>query len=169
MADTGAPWNIPYAEPADLVRDWPALSEDVADAVAAGLDVASLVKQVKQVITTTDFTTTSTTMVDLTGVTATVTPSAATNRFLLLFTANIESSSSSGRNFFQFDRSSTLLFEEVEHRFDTTAPGRPTTLTMMFDEVASDTSARTYKVVTRTSTGTATVLNSAFIVIEYAP
>jgi hypothetical protein len=37
MADTGAPWNIPFAEPSDLVRDWPALSEDVADAVAAGL------------------------------------------------------------------------------------------------------------------------------------
>jgi hypothetical protein len=40
MADTGAPWFIPYAEPADLVRDWPGLSEDVADAVAAGLTAA---------------------------------------------------------------------------------------------------------------------------------
>jgi hypothetical protein len=40
MADTGAPWNIPFAEPSDLVRDWPALSEDVADAVAAGLTAA---------------------------------------------------------------------------------------------------------------------------------
>ena len=41
MADTGAPWSIPYAEPADLVRDWPALSEDVADAVAAGLTLVN--------------------------------------------------------------------------------------------------------------------------------
>ena len=38
MADTGAPYNIPFAEPTDLVRDWPALSEDVADAVVLGLD-----------------------------------------------------------------------------------------------------------------------------------
>jgi hypothetical protein len=40
MADTGAPWNIVYAEPSDLVRDWPALSEDVADSVVAGLNAA---------------------------------------------------------------------------------------------------------------------------------
>jgi hypothetical protein len=24
MPDTGAPWNIPYVESADLVSDWPA-------------------------------------------------------------------------------------------------------------------------------------------------
>jgi hypothetical protein len=42
VADTGAPWNIPYAEPTDLVRDWPALSEDVAEAVADGLDDAAV-------------------------------------------------------------------------------------------------------------------------------
>jgi len=40
VADTGAPWFIPFAEPTDLVRDWPDLSEDVADAVAAGLSAA---------------------------------------------------------------------------------------------------------------------------------
>ena len=37
MPDTGAPWNIPYVENADLVRDWPADSLLVANAVAAGL------------------------------------------------------------------------------------------------------------------------------------
>jgi hypothetical protein len=41
MPDTGAPWNIPYAAPSDLVRDWPALSEDVAEAVADGLQIAA--------------------------------------------------------------------------------------------------------------------------------
>jgi hypothetical protein len=41
MPDTGAPWNIPYAAPSDLVRDWPALSEDVAEAVADGLESAA--------------------------------------------------------------------------------------------------------------------------------
>jgi hypothetical protein len=37
MADTGNPWFIPFAEPSDLVRDWPALSSAVGTAVAAGL------------------------------------------------------------------------------------------------------------------------------------
>jgi hypothetical protein len=36
-ANTGAPWNIVFAEPSDLVRDWPSLSEDVAESVADGL------------------------------------------------------------------------------------------------------------------------------------
>jgi hypothetical protein len=54
MPDTGAPWSIPYAEPSDLVRDWPALSEDVADAVAAGLTNASF--NAREVITATDAT-----------------------------------------------------------------------------------------------------------------
>jgi hypothetical protein len=46
MADTGNPWFIPFAEPSDLVRDWPALSSAVGTAVAAGLTNASVVKQV---------------------------------------------------------------------------------------------------------------------------
>ena len=52
MADTGAPHFIPFADPTDLVRDWPALSEDVADAVAAGLDGAGGLVAVKSAIFT---------------------------------------------------------------------------------------------------------------------
>ena len=55
MADTGAPWNIPFAEPTDLVRDWPELSEDVANAVAAGLDGAGGLVAVKHVLKTDTF------------------------------------------------------------------------------------------------------------------
>ena len=55
MADTGAPWNIPFAEPSDLVRDWPDLSEDVANAVAAGLDAAGGLVAVKHVLKTDTF------------------------------------------------------------------------------------------------------------------
>jgi hypothetical protein len=55
MPDTGAPWNIPYAAPADLVRDWPALSEDVAEAVADGLEAAAGFDSI-EVITATDAT-----------------------------------------------------------------------------------------------------------------
>ena len=38
MPDTGAPYFIPFAEPTDLVRDWPDLSEDVALAIVAALE-----------------------------------------------------------------------------------------------------------------------------------
>jgi len=56
MPDTGAPWNIPYADPTDLVRDWPALSEDVAEAIADGLDVAGGLVKVYVANSTTRFT-----------------------------------------------------------------------------------------------------------------
>ena len=52
MPDTGAPHFIPFADPTDLVRDWPALSEDVAEAVADGLDGAGGLVAVKSAIFT---------------------------------------------------------------------------------------------------------------------
>ena len=52
MPDTGAPHFIPFADPTDLVRDWPALSEDVAEAVADGLDAAGGLVAVKSAIFT---------------------------------------------------------------------------------------------------------------------
>jgi hypothetical protein len=52
MPDTGAPWNIPYVAPTDLVRDYPQASEDLADAVAAGLTAAGGLVEVKSVLFT---------------------------------------------------------------------------------------------------------------------
>jgi hypothetical protein len=146
------------------VRNGPAQFEDLADDVAAGLTKA-LIKP-SQVITTTNFTTTSGTMVDVTGVTVTVTPAAATNRFLLMFTANTKNGGNGTSNFFQFQRDATLLFEEVEEYF--IEDDRAATVAMMFDEEATNTTARTYKVVARRSANTLTIMNSAFVVIEYA-
>jgi hypothetical protein len=52
MPDTGAPWNIPYVENADLVSDWPADSLLVANAVAAGLSAAGGLVEVKHALFT---------------------------------------------------------------------------------------------------------------------
>jgi hypothetical protein len=52
MPDTGAPWNIPYVEPSDLVRDYPSDSEDLADAIALGLDAAVGLVAVKHALFT---------------------------------------------------------------------------------------------------------------------
>jgi len=52
MPDTGAPWNIPYFENADLVSDWPADSLLVANAVAAGLSAAGGLVAVKNALFT---------------------------------------------------------------------------------------------------------------------
>jgi len=103
-------------------------------------------------------------MVDLTGVTLTVTPSAAANRFLLMFTANTENNNNND-NYFRFQRDSTLLFEEVDVHVASSNDG--VSMAMMFDEEATNTTARTYKVVVRRNAGTMTVMNSSFIIVEY--
>jgi hypothetical protein len=52
MPDTGAPWNIPYVDPTDLVRDYPAASEDLAEAIADGLTAAGGLVAVKSALFT---------------------------------------------------------------------------------------------------------------------
>ena len=96
MADTGAPHFIPFADPTDLVRDWPALSEDVADAVAAGLTAAGNAGIGSNVVSTTKtdvFTTASTSFTALTGLSATITPTSATSKILVTATVMVGANS----------------------------------------------------------------------------
>ena len=89
MPDTGSPWNIPYVENADLVRDWPADSLLVANAVAAGLSAAG---GLVQVVTATDATsreTTSATFVTA-NLSAALTPSAIGNTVIATWQSNAE-------------------------------------------------------------------------------
>jgi len=55
MPDTGAPWNIPYVEASDLVRDYPAASLALGTAIAAGLTAAGGLVEVKTVLKTDTF------------------------------------------------------------------------------------------------------------------
>ena len=52
MPDTGPPWNIPYVEPTDNPRVYPAASEDLAEAIADGLDAAGGLVAVKSALFT---------------------------------------------------------------------------------------------------------------------
>jgi len=87
MPDTGAPWNIPYVEAADLVSDWPADSLLLANAIDAGLDAAGnagIGSNVVQAHKSGVFSTSSTTFVDVTGLSLSFTPTTATSKVLLL-------------------------------------------------------------------------------------
>lgn len=90
MPDTGAPWNIPYVAGTDLVSDWPTDSQSLATAIASGLDAAGnagIGTNVVQTVKDTEFSTTSSTFVDVTGLSATITPTSATSKVLVI--ANI--------------------------------------------------------------------------------
>lgn len=86
MPDTGAPWNIPYIEPSDLVRDYPAANEDMADAIAAGLTAAGGLVAVKTAVLQGIFSASlaSQASANITDLTITHTVADATNRILLI-------------------------------------------------------------------------------------
>ena len=87
MPDTGAPWNIPFLDGTELVRAYPDFSEDLADAVADGLSAAGnagIGSNVVQTAKTDVFTTTSTSFTNVTGLSATITPSSATSKVLVI-------------------------------------------------------------------------------------
>jgi len=88
MADTGAPWNIPYVEPSDLVRDYPAADEAQALAIAAGLTDAAVIRQVVQAAKDDTFSTTSTSFVDITNLEVTITPTSHTSVILVMAAVN---------------------------------------------------------------------------------
>ena len=92
MADTGAPWNLPYPLPTDLVRDGADAIKDLAEAAAAGLDLAGnpgIGSNVVQTVKTDTFTTTSGSYVDVTGLDVTITPSSNTSRVLFVASLNV--------------------------------------------------------------------------------
>ena len=84
MPDTGAPWNIPYVAGTDLVADWPTDSETLANAIADGLDDAGKIVQIVSTVKTDTFSTTSSSFVDVTGLSVTLTPASASNKVLLI-------------------------------------------------------------------------------------
>jgi hypothetical protein len=103
MPDTGAPWNLPYPSPTDLVRDAPQAFEDLAEAVADGLDdaasegigpnVVSVIKTDTQATSIASGATTA-----ITGFSATITPSTNTSKILVLVQASVSSAGGNGSN-----------------------------------------------------------------------
>jgi hypothetical protein len=71
-----------------LVRDYPQASEDLADAIVDALDgipvVAGIGSNVVQTVKLDTFQTTSSSFVTITGLTATITPSSATSKILVV-------------------------------------------------------------------------------------
>jgi hypothetical protein len=109
MADTGAPWNIPYVEPADLVRDYPTADEAQALAIAAGLTAAGVIKQVVQTVKTDVFSMSSDTFADVTGLDVTITPATNTNKVLLLVAVSASSTFGTTSGDWRLMRGSTAI------------------------------------------------------------
>ena len=86
MPDTGAPWNIPYVDPTDLVRDYPQASEDLADAIADGLDAAGTLKQIISIQKTDTEAIAASSYTAISGFSLAITPSSTDSKIILLYT-----------------------------------------------------------------------------------
>ena len=97
-SDTGAPWQLPYPEDTDLVRDGAADIEALAVATAANL-AKGIGPNVVQTVKTDTFTATLDIGLntDITGLTATITPSSTSS--LVLVVVSVTAFVSGGGNY----------------------------------------------------------------------
>lgn len=115
---------------------------------SSALPTGSILQVVSEQATA-DFTTTSPTAVDITGFTATITPTSATSTILILLTMEHRASSSSTRNVFNLYKDGGNLVE-----FSSQNVGNyDHYLALNFKNSPATTSAVTYKVVVRVQNG----------------
>lgn len=165
-------YGFPYPLSTDLVANYPALGQQLAEDVETALGNASKILQVVNVIKQDTFTTNSTTYVDVTGLSASITPSSATHKVLVIVSLALGQSVLQGyHSRGQILRNSTVIGagtaagSRVAGSFAYTTIGGVSspnqsvyTQNLTFLDSPSTTSATTYKVQIATETGgTATV------------
>ena len=163
MADTGAPWNLPYPLPTDLVRDGADAIKDLAEAVADGLDDAGsegIGPNVVQTVLTTTVSISSTSLTNITGLSVAITPSDATSKVLVIASVNC-SYSDGGRTFaLDFTRNGTPIAVSADgftYSLRNSGNGPMYNYVLAFLDSPNTTSATTYQArmsIENTSTGT---------------
>ena len=84
MPGTTPVYGFPYPEPTDLVADYPALGQQLAEDVETEIQAAGKVVQIVTTGKSDTFTTTSTSFVDITGLSVTITPTSASNEVMIM-------------------------------------------------------------------------------------
>ena len=85
MAGSTPIFGFPYPESSDLVANYPALGQDLAEDIESVLSAGfGKVLQVVRATDTTNRTTTSTSFVDVTGMSVTITPQKSTSAILIM-------------------------------------------------------------------------------------
>lgn len=145
----------------------------VADSTAAtGLKWAAApsgkILQVIQTVKSDTFTTSSTSLVDITGLSVTITPTSASSTILVFMSVQYSIATGTGQSYLQLLRGSTAIAQgdAASSRSRTTAQGGPAAGYLMdnysgqFIDSPATTSATTYKMQTRTTAaGTSSCIN----------
>jgi hypothetical protein len=154
MPGTTPIYGFPYPEPTDLVADYPALGQQLAEDVETEIAAASVIKQV----VTTNRTDTFSASVSGNGgesgdvFTVTITPATNTNKVLILVNANVAGDEAG--LFLRLYRGSTRIFQgdtastrqRVASSTRNVEPATPMNMAFMFVDSPATTSATTYAV-----------------------
>jgi hypothetical protein len=111
VADTGLPWELPYPLPTDLVRDGADDIKALAEATATGLSAAGNAGIGSNVVTafkTDTFSTSSTSLTNVTGLEVTITPSSDTSKVLLIASFGVGHSTNQ-LSYFDFAEGTTSI------------------------------------------------------------
>ena len=171
MSDTGAPWNLPYPLSTDLVRDGADAIKDLAEATATGLDAAGnagIGSNVEYHQRLSAFSTTSTSLVDITDFEVTITPSDAASKILVLISlGNVRNSSGDVEVRFRPRRDTTDIYAEADGaKFVANRRGYGPSFLIL--DSPSTTSAITYSLRMRVVAGTGTLDFGSIAAIEVA-
>ena len=150
MAVTAA--GTPYVESSDLVANYPGVSL----ALANHIDTLGKVLQVVRATDSTDRSTTATSMVDVTGMSVTITPSRNTSAILLISTFRSLVSTNDNYIVFQLtDASNVAISGAQSGAFGSSAAGATliNTLTIIGYATPATISATTYKLRFRSNYG----------------
>jgi hypothetical protein len=162
-SDTGAPWNLPYPEDTDLVRDGASDIEALAVATASGLSVAGGLVSA-HLSTKTAFSTTSTTFVDVTGFNVTMTPQDATNTiYIWLLIMNMSNGNVNATGFQVNDSTTALLPTPILNTH--AGSGFANSGAGGVAESAATTNARTYQVRMQSPSATTATLNGGTLFV----
>jgi hypothetical protein len=142
------------------------LTADSAEATGLKWAAAAGGGKILQVVSTTKtdtFSTSSSTLTDLTGLSVTITPSSASSKILVFTSIQYAIAVTTGQSYFQLVRGSTAIAQgdAAGNRSRTTAQGGPPLYPFLMTNYAGNfldspatTSATTYKIQTRVTAGT---------------
>jgi hypothetical protein len=153
-------FGFPYPDPSDLVANYPAtaqqLAEDVEDAIYA--------RKILQIVRATDATersTTSTSFVDVTGMTVTITPQKSDSAILIVSTFEAAPSTNNTMRTQLTDASNNALSGAEQATFSGDAAGNLiVNANIIGQSTPATTSAVTYKLRFLTNAGTSRIRNN---------
>jgi len=151
-------FGFPYPDPSDLVANYPALGQQLAEDVEAEFLLRGKILQVVRATDATQRSTTSATFVDVTGMTVTITPQKSTSAILLFATFTAQAGTTGTARFQITDNSNTAISGAQDTYMGLTSTIN-TGLVLWGYATPATTSATTYKTRFASSGGTVVLYN----------